>query len=458
VEDLLRASIAGFNSAWLAINAYDYNALARNKVDQYIGGQEEPEDSFEDFVSAYMDFESPSQVDMLLPAYHEPDVLEYSVKSIDDQVFPYDTDVNLEVLLEPDDDETIHAAERISDEMGFVDVNIVPEEYPGESMKPRAVNYGFNVSDGEIVGIIDAEDSFDEGTLNEVTESLSREGNDYAQGVLDMVNEEDGWLNTLFRGEYGLWFREQLDSYDHASYPIPLGGTTNFFKREVLEEISEDRKEEIDGFWERYDIDERTYAFDNGLDEMPWPNQNVAEDFYLGMWAYKEDYEFDNLESVTEEESPTDISSWIKQRTRWQKGRMQTLGSFREHDIESNYKKAHIYAQSATPSLGPMTMAGSAAGIGSYASGVPEIGPVLMTAMGLNFAAAGTHLGLQTKGYADATDNEGTKKYAKAAMNALTLPAYWTLQWAADTRAIKQYALNDSNWEKTEHKAKHVDE
>ena len=48
MEDLLRASIAGFNSAWLAINAYDYNALARNKVDQYIGGQEEPEDSFED--------------------------------------------------------------------------------------------------------------------------------------------------------------------------------------------------------------------------------------------------------------------------------------------------------------------------------------------------------------------------------------------------------------------------
>lgn len=460
MEDVAEAFLAGFSATWLSMNAYNFYAMGKYRAKGYLGSEEEAvsEDETSEFDFVYTDFELPSQIDMLLPAYDEAHVLVYSVESIAEQDLPYDVDVNLEVLLEPDDADTIHAAERLSEEMDIMSVNIVPEDFPGDPMKPRALNYGFNISDGDIVGVVDAEDVFDESILREVTESLYRDGNDYAQGVLDMVNEEDGWLNTLFRGEYGFWFRNLLESYEGSGYPVPLGGTTNFFKRDVLEEISEDRVEEIDDFWEEYDIDERFWAFSEGFDEMPWPNQNVTEDFYLGLWAWKEDYDFDYLDSITEEESPTDISSWMKQRTRWQKGKLQTLSSFRDHEIEGLSEKAHIYGQSAVPHLGPINAVGTAAGIGSYASGFPEFGAILSATMGLNFAAVGAYTGLQAKGYSDATDREGIKKYGKAAVNGITLPLYWSLQWAADARAIKQYLSSDKNWEKTDHQGRHVEE
>jgi cellulose synthase/poly-beta-1,6-N-acetylglucosamine synthase-like glycosyltransferase len=72
--------------------------------------------------------------------------------------------------------------------------------------------------------------------------------------------------------------------------PIPLGGTTVFFRRRVLEEIG------------------------------GWDAHNVTEDADLGMRLARFGYRCDMIPSTTQEEANCRMGPWIRQRSRWLKG------------------------------------------------------------------------------------------------------------------------------------------
>ncbi len=76
--------------------------------------------------------------------------------------------------------------------------------------------------------------------------------------------------------------------------PIPLGGTSNHFIREKLEEI---------GAWDAF---------------------NVTEDADLGIRLYHEGYCVDLINSTTLEEAPVSLKAWIVQRSRWIRGHLLT--------------------------------------------------------------------------------------------------------------------------------------
>ena len=76
--------------------------------------------------------------------------------------------------------------------------------------------------------------------------------------------------------------------------PIPLGGTSNHFRRDVLESL---------GAWDPY---------------------NVTEDADLGVRLARSGYRCEVIESVTLEEANSDFVNWVKQRSRWYKGYLQT--------------------------------------------------------------------------------------------------------------------------------------
>ena len=57
------------------------------------------------------------------------------------------------------------------------------------------------------------------------------------QGYLDFYNAADNWLSRCFTLEYAIWFRVVLLGVQRLGLPIPLGGTSVFFRRGVLEEI-----------------------------------------------------------------------------------------------------------------------------------------------------------------------------------------------------------------------------
>src|SRR5690606_14255374 len=104
--------------------------------------------------------------------------------------------------------------------------------------------------------------------------------------------------------EYLFWFNHYLPSLHRFQGPIPLGGTSNHFVTEKLREV---------GGWDPY---------------------NVTEDADLGIRLFKFDYHTVVMDSITWEEANSKIPNWIRQRSRWQKGYVQTFLVHMRHPIK----------------------------------------------------------------------------------------------------------------------------
>ncbi|MFQ6550063.1 glycosyltransferase family 2 protein [Aestuariibius sp. 2305UL40-4] len=158
--------------------------------------------------------------------------------------------------------------------------------------KPRALNFALDFCQGSIIGIYDAEDAPAPDQLRKVAARFAAFGPDVAclQGALDYYNPHVNWLTRCFTIEYAAWSRMILPGFRKLGLPIPLGGTTLFFRREILEELG------------------------------GWDAHNVTEDADLGIRLARRGYRTELLDSVTGEEANGRAWPWVKQRSRWLKG------------------------------------------------------------------------------------------------------------------------------------------
>jgi cellulose synthase/poly-beta-1,6-N-acetylglucosamine synthase-like glycosyltransferase len=97
-------------------------------------------------------------------------------------------------------------------------------------------------------------------------------------------------LTRWFALEYTAWFDFFLPGLMSLRLPIPLGGSSNHFRTDVLRAL---------GAWD--------------------PN-NVTEDADLGMRLHRAGYKTLLMESETLEEANSDFVNWMRQRSRWGKG------------------------------------------------------------------------------------------------------------------------------------------
>ena len=198
--------------------------------------------------------------------------------------------LDIKLVLEADDRATLAAIERAG-MPPTVEVVIVP---PGTiQTKPRAMNYALPFCRGEIVGVYDAEDLPDPGQIRAVVQHLMEAPREVAcvQGYLDFYNTDRNWLSRCFTIEYAAWFRVVLHGVQRLGLPIPLGGTTLFFRREALERIG------------------------------AWDAHNVTEDADLGMRLARFGYRCEMIPTTTLEEANAEsLGRWVRQRSRWLKG------------------------------------------------------------------------------------------------------------------------------------------
>jgi glycosyltransferase XagB len=227
---------------------------------------------------------------ILVPLYKEKRVLSQLVESIEHIDYPQDK-LDVKIILEEDDSETILAALEIIKNPIF-DIIVVPDALP--KTKPKALNYAMDFAKGELVTIYDAEDIPDPYQLKKAAIALKNDDVACVQARLDFYNANTNLLTKLFSIEYKTWFGFFLRGLEHINAPMPLGGTSNHFKREALEKVL---------FWDPY---------------------NVTEDADLGIKLAISGYKIKNLDSITMEECPKDIGQWLLQRTRWIKGMIQT--------------------------------------------------------------------------------------------------------------------------------------
>ena len=197
-------------------------------------------------------------------------------------------------MVEEDDLETVAAAKALLD--GDVPFEIIEVPPGGPRTKPKAANYALAFARGEYLVVYDAEDRPERDQLKKAVATFRASPRQTAclQARLNFYNADHNWLTKMFALDYALWFDTLLPGLDRIGVPMPLGGTSNHFRTSVLRDI---------GGWDAF---------------------NVTEDADIGIRLSQLGYRVSMLDSNTFEEAPVTIGAWLKQRSRWLKGYMQT--------------------------------------------------------------------------------------------------------------------------------------
>jgi cellulose synthase/poly-beta-1,6-N-acetylglucosamine synthase-like glycosyltransferase len=234
-------------------------------------------------------------------------------------------------------------------------------------------------------------------------------------------------LARLFAFEYAALFRGIVPWLSDGGKIFPLGGTSNHFRRSALETI---------GCWDPH---------------------NVTEDADMGIRLLRHGFRISTISRPTLEDAPDNLTDWLKQRTRWYKGWMQTW-------LVHNRSPAVLRRDIGTSSFifSQILFAGMIVSALVHPAFLFSIGELLTQCI------SGQHLGrleialaiIDTSnivlaysaflllGYRTLTACE---KYGFFGL-AIRVPLYWLAISIAAWRALFQLVRNPFLWEKTPHK------
>ena len=144
--------------------------------------------------------------------------------------------LDIKLVCEADDHATL-AAIRAHPLPACVEVTEVPKAEP--RTKPKALAYALPLARGEFVVLYDAEDRPHPDQLLEAWRCFSVADGSLAcvQAPLVVVNGGHGIVARMFAFEYAALFRGLLPFLSRRRLIIPLGGTSNHFRRAVLEKV-----------------------------------------------------------------------------------------------------------------------------------------------------------------------------------------------------------------------------
>ena len=239
---------------------------------------------------------------VLVPVFKEPEVMPHLVKGLAQLDYPQ-SKLDVLLLLEESDPDTLRAAKAAKPPANWRFI-IVPDIHP--KTKPKACNYGLHFARGEYLTIYDAEDIPEPDQLKKAVVAFRKHppGRYLCfQAALNYFNAQQNIITKFFTLEYTYWFDYLLPGLDKLRLPIPLGGTSNHFDLELLKNL---------GAWDPF---------------------NTTEDADLGVRAAAEGYRVGVINSTTFEEANSRYGNWIRQRSRWIKGYMQTALVFNREPL-----------------------------------------------------------------------------------------------------------------------------
>ncbi len=365
---------------------------------------------------------------ILVPLLHEAPLVADLVTALGRIDWPRDR-LDVKLIVEADDPETIAAAEAWGAEPPF-EVVVVPPGAP--RTKPKALSYALPFARGAFVTVYDAEDRPHPQQLRAAYATFLRATPEIAclQATLAVDNADASLLARLFAVEYSALFDGLLPALAALDMPLPLGGTSNHFRREALEEV---------GGWDPF---------------------NVTEDADLGVRLARFGYRSGTIDLPTLEEAPATVWPWMRQRTRWFKGWMQTW-------LVHSRQPLRLLRE-----LGwRRFLGGNLIGTGLIVSAL--IHPVYLATVvalatdplalwgdGGIFASAviGLNLFNLFAGYAAmvalARGTLALRREGRGAWVLVLLPLYWFLMSLACYRALFQLIVRPHTWEKTPHRGR----
>jgi cellulose synthase/poly-beta-1,6-N-acetylglucosamine synthase-like glycosyltransferase len=360
---------------------------------------------------------------VLVPAYREPEVIPNLIKAIERLDYPRER-LDVKLLLEADDAETFAAVER-ANPGAHIEVIRIPHSMP--KTKPKACNVGLARARGAYVTIYDAEDRPEPLQLRRAVVAFKTAPAEVAcmQAKLSYYNANQNLLTRWFTSEYAMWFGQLLPGLVHERAPVPLGGTSNHFRRETLIGL---------GGWDPF---------------------NVTEDADLGIRLHRAGLRTLVLDSTTLEEANSDVINWLKQRSRWYKGYLQTWlvhmrrpGRLWRELGPAGFIGFNLFV-GGTPLLAlanPVFWALTAVWFLAQPPIVAALFPTPLYYAGMLCLAFGNALFL----YATIVSAHLTGR-ASLVIAALLSPIYWAMMSIAAVKALVQLVSVPSFWEKTVH-------
>jgi cellulose synthase/poly-beta-1,6-N-acetylglucosamine synthase-like glycosyltransferase len=361
---------------------------------------------------------------ILLPLYKEkPSTVGALFKALSQIDYPKHKLDGL-LLIEADDGQTRSAIEEVG-RPAWMRVLPLPPGIP--RTKPRAMGVGLRYARGTVLTVYDAEDKPDPAQLKKAVWAFQRADESLAcvQAKLGYYNPRQNLLTRWFTLEYDAWFNIFLPGLHRMGAPIPLGGTSNHFRREALEAC------------------------------LGWDPYNVTEDADLGLRFARLGFTTAMLESTTGEEANSRVANWVRQRSRWSKGYMQTL-------LVHTRRPRKLLRE-----LGPKATAGFLLTIGG-AVGTALLAPIFWLllllwvfvqpdwiaalfpgpvyyAASLSLVLGNFLLVFLSVCAAVARGHDDLAPYA------LLTPLYWGLMSVATYVALVELFVRPSHWHKTEH-------
>ena len=361
---------------------------------------------------------------ILIPLYREkPETVASLMAALRALDYPPDR-LDAMLILEADDPQTRDAVD-----MAGAPPWVRHLEVPvgGPRTKPKALTHALPLARGELLTVYDAEDRPEPDQLRKAAWTFATYGPTVSclQAKLGYYNPRQNLLTRWFTLEYAAWFGLILPGLHAIDVPIPLGGTSNHFRRDDLLRI---------GGWDSY---------------------NVTEDADLGIRIARAGGSTQMLDSVTHEEANSRAGNWLRQRSRWIKGYIQTA---LVHSRQPRTLARELGVRRASSLM--LLMAGSVIGalltpifagiLVAYALVQPEWVTEALPAPVYYFALASLTLGnfllLMVPVTAAVAHREDD-----LVLYALLIPLYWVLICAAAVMAVVDLVRRPHHWHKTEH-------
>lgn len=358
---------------------------------------------------------------ILLPLYKEANMLQQLADMLNALDYPSEK-LNCLILLEAVDTPTAIAAMRIV-WPDFVRILSVPENAP--QTKARACNYALRYSNDELLVIFDVEDIPHPQQMREAAEKFAASDDALAclQAPLRIYPRDGSWLQAQYALEYRLLFSFILPQLSAAMSCLPLGGSSNYFRRAALCHV---------GGWDDY---------------------NLTEDADLALRLAGFGYRVGTIKRETLENAPHKLDIWHYQRTRWQSGHIQLLHAYAVWSLRRLLQGRPAAKSAFKWRLAMLTCVAVLAvrlfsGLLYIASAVIYFVPsdIQFYSLFLYISAGfySAYAAILFK-YA-AADN-----WADRIGLVITHPLYWALTFPAQLNALKRMAFGQTSWLKSPH-------
>ncbi|MGA3289397.1 MAG: glycosyltransferase family 2 protein [Candidatus Bathyarchaeia archaeon] len=159
--------------------------------------------------------------------------------------------------------------------------------------KPSALNLALPYVTGEIVGTFDADSLPDKEVLRKATSYFNDKQVKAVQGRTTSLNEKSNILTRVAAMEEKAWYQALLSGREKLHLFVPLNGTCQFIRRNVLEELG------------------------------GWDETCLTEDVELAVRLVEKNHLIKYAPDVISgQETPSGLRDLVKQRVRWYRGNM----------------------------------------------------------------------------------------------------------------------------------------